>query len=92
MDWRKFILRFLRNTIVFTILSTLVLGGLGYLLAGQEGFLNLAAWGVALGLLGSVSSGMAMLLDAHIWTGYSSRIGEWRFKKEAEGEEKKSNY
>ncbi|HSL30616.1 MAG TPA: hypothetical protein VK900_15555 [Anaerolineales bacterium] len=92
MDWKMFIIRFVRNLIVFTLLSTLVLGGFGYLLAGQEGFLNLAAWGVALGLLGSVSSGFAMLLNAHIWTGYASRAGEWWFKKEAEGEDQKPNY
>lgn len=92
MDWKIFIIRFVRNLVVFTILSTLVLGGFGYLLAGKGGLLNLAVWGVALGLLGSVSSGLAMLLNAHIWTGYSSRAGEWWFKKEAEGEEKKANY
>lgn len=92
MDWKLFVIRFVRNLIVFTALSTLVMGGFGYLLAGKEGFLNLVAWGVALGLLGSVSSGLALLLNAHIWAGYSSRAGGWWFKKEAEAEDQKPNY
>lgn len=92
MDWKIFIIRFVRNLILFTGLSTLVMGGFGYLLAGREGFFNLAAWGVALGLLGSVSSGLALLLNAHIWTGYASRAGEWWFQKDAEGETKKTEY
>jgi hypothetical protein len=92
MDWKIFLLRFVRNLIVFTLLSTLVLSGFGYLLGGREGMLNMAAWGVALGVLGSVSGGMAMLLNAHIWTGYSSRIGDWMFKKQSEGDDRKPDY
>jgi len=87
MDWKKFIVRFLRNVIVFTALSTLLLGVFGYFLSGREGFINMAAWGIALGLVGSFSSGLAMLLNTEIWSGYSRRYGESCFRKDSEGED-----
>jgi len=91
MDWKRFIILFLRNVVIGTALGGLLLGVIGFLLAGRDGFVNLAIWGLALGLVGSFSGGFAMLLNAHIWTGYSERIGRWVYKKQSEGEDKKSN-
>src|SRR4030095_7273356 len=92
MNWLNFFKVFLRNLLLFTVLSTLGLGGIGYLLAGKEGFLNLATWGFALGLLGSFSSGFAMLMSANFWSGYSTRYGQDWFKKQSEGEDNKKDY
>jgi hypothetical protein len=86
------VFKFLRFVLIGTVLTTVVLGGFGYLLAGREGMLNLGAWGIALGLLGSFSSGIAMLVQAHYWTGYSERFGKYWFKKESEGENHKPDY
>jgi hypothetical protein len=43
----------------------LVLGLFGFILSGKEGFINMAIWGLALGLIGSFSSGLAMLINAN---------------------------
>lgn len=85
MNWLKFLKLFLRNLIVFTALSTLLLGGFGYLLSGREGFVNLAYWGLILGLLGSVSSGMGMIFSAKYWeAGNYDKNPDWAWfiKKE----------
>jgi len=92
MSWKTFLLKFLRNVIVGTILSGLFLGVFGYLLAGREGFINMMVWGLALGSIGSFSSGLALLLYAFYWGDYAGRFGSWWFKKESEGEDKSSNY
>lgn len=86
------IFKFLRFVVIGTVLATLVMGGLGYLLAGWEGMINMGAWGIALGLLGSFSGGIAMLVQAHYWTGYSERYGKSWFEKESEGENNKPDY
>jgi hypothetical protein len=75
-----------------TALGGLVLGLFGYLLAGKEGFINLAYWGLALGFLGGISQGFAMLVGAHFWTGYAQRWGKHSFKELSEGEEQKRDY
>ena len=85
MNWLKFFKLFLRNLVIFTSLSTLVLGGIGFLLSGVEGLINLAYWGFALGLLGSLSTGLGMIVEAQFWgTGNFERLAEWSWfiKKE----------
>jgi len=86
------ILRFLRFVLIGTVLTTLVMGGFGFLLSGWEGMINMGLWGIVLGLLGSFSGGLAMLVQAHYWTGYSERFGRDWFKKESEGEDHKPDY
>jgi hypothetical protein len=86
------VLKFLRFVVVGTVLATVVMGGIGYLLAGREGMINMGIWGIALGLLGSFSGGLAMLIHAHYWTGYSERYGKTWFEKESEGENNKPDY
>ena len=86
------IFKFLRFVVVGTVLTTVVLGGFGYLLSGREGLINMGTWGIALGLLGSFSGGLAMLVETHFWTGYAGRFGKSWFKKESEGEDNKPDY
>lgn len=87
MNLLKFLKLFLRNVILLTALSTLFLGGIGYLLSGTEGFINLAYWGFALGLLGSFSTGLAMVVSAKYWEAgnYDKNPGwNWFIKKDDE--------
>ena len=74
------------------ILGGLALGLFGYFLAGKEGFVNMAYWGLALGFLGGISQGFAMLIGTHFWTGYAGRWGKSSFKEISEGEENKPDY
>ena len=85
MNWLKFFKLFLRNLIVFTTLSTVFLGLIGFLLSGWVGLVNLGYWGFALGLLGSVSTGLGMIVEANFWgTGNFEKFAEWSWfiKKE----------
>jgi len=66
--------------------------GFGFLLAGKEGSVNMVSWGLALGFLGSISMGFAMIVGAHFWTGYLQRFGKESFKKISEGEEDEPDY
>jgi hypothetical protein len=86
MDWKRFTFLFLRNVVIGVVLATLVLGAFGYFLAGVPGMLNLAAWGVLLGLVGGFSSGLGLLVNAHYWSTYAGRFGAAWLKKETEGE------
>jgi hypothetical protein len=86
------ILKFLRFVVIGTVLTTVLLGGIGYLLSGREGLINMGLWGIALGLLGSFSGGLAMLVETHFWTGYAERFGKHWFKKVSEEEDNKPDY
>lgn len=90
MDWKKFIKLFLRNVVIATILTGAILGAIGFLLAGKEGFINLATWGLLLGLIGGFSGGLAMLVSAKYWGGYAGRYGAWWIKNETEGDQEQS--
>jgi hypothetical protein len=67
MNWKIFFIKFLRNVILGVILGILLLGGFGYLLAGKEGMINMAYWGIALGLIGGFSSGLGIIFEARFW-------------------------
>jgi hypothetical protein len=90
MDWKKFIILFLRNVIIATALTGAIFGAIGFLLAGKEGFVNLATWGLLLGLIGGFSGGLAMLVSAKYWGDYAGRYGAWWIKNETEGEPEQS--
>jgi hypothetical protein len=75
-----------------TLFGGLALGIFGFLLAGKEGFVNMASWGLAIGFLGSISTGFAMLVSTHFWTGYAQRFETESFKKISEGEDYKPDY
>ena len=92
MSGRVSILKFLLTVVGGTLFGGLALGIFGFLLAGKEGFVNMVRWGLAIGFLGSISTGIAMLISAHFWTGYSQRFGEETSKKISEGEDNKPDY
>jgi len=68
MNWKLFFFRFFRNLVVGLVLGIVILGGLGYLLAGTEGLINMVYWGMALGLMGGFSSGLGMIFQAKFWS------------------------
>jgi hypothetical protein len=92
MTGRISILKFLLTIVGGTLFGGLALGIFGFLLAGKEGFVNMVSWGLAIGFLGSISTGLAMLISAHYWTGYAQRFGKEEFKKISEGEDHTPDY
>ena len=92
MTGRISILKFLLVWIGGTLLSGLILGLFGFLVAGKEGFINASSWGLALGFLGSLSSGFAMLVSAHHGTGHVQEFGRDEFKKNSEGNDDTPDY
>ena len=76
MTGRISILKFLLVLVGGTALGGLVLGIFGFLLAGREGFVNMAYWGLVIGLLGGISEGLGVLIGAKYWTGYAERFGK----------------
>ena len=67
MNWKIFFIKFVRNVILGVIAGVLLLGVFGYILAGREGMINMAYWGVALGLIGGFSSGLGIIFEARFW-------------------------
>lgn len=63
----------------------------GYLLAGKAGFVNMAYWGLAIGFLGGISEGFAVLIGAHYWAGYTERFGKSWFKRVSEEDDEKQD-
>jgi len=93
MNWKKFLLKFIRNILISLVLSVLLLGGFGYLLAGKEGFVNMVYWGIALGLMGGFSTGIGVLFQAEFWGKDDNyrMFPEWTwFIKHGDGENGKS--
>jgi len=92
MTGRVSIAKFLLTIVGGTLFGGIALGLFGFLLAGKEGFLNMVSWGLAIGFIGSTSTGFAMLISAHFWTGYAQRFGKDEFRKISEGEDNKPDY
>jgi hypothetical protein len=91
MDWKTFFIKFFRNIVIGMVLGVIVLGLFGYLLGGMEGLVNMAYWGVALGLIGGFSSGLGMIFEAKFWgDGNYKMFPEWNWfiKKSGDGHEK----
>ena len=82
MDWKKFILVFLRNIILMVLFAACFLGAIGYLLAGVEGFRNGFFWGAALSFVGGLPA-VATMMFAKIGGGYAQNITRYKFKEEA---------
>ena len=74
----------LKNFVITISLTTIVLGGIGFLLVGQEGLLNGAVWGVILGLA-SVPF-MAGIIYMKYWGDFAGRYSKWYVDKETKGE------
>jgi len=80
MNWKIFFIKFLRNMVLGMIMGVVLLGGFGYLLAGKEGLVNMAYWGVALGLIGGFSSGLGIIFEAKFWEQGNYQIfPEWNW-------------
>jgi len=86
MNWKIFLLIFVRNVFLGIILGTLVLGLFGYLVGGQEGLINGAYWGAILGLIGGVFSGITLMYSFWGHPGNYQMFPEynWFVKKEEE--------
>jgi drug/metabolite transporter (DMT)-like permease len=69
MNWKTFFLKFFRNLVISVVSCVAVLGLLGYLLGGTVGLINMAYWGLTLGLLGGFSWGIGMIFEAKFWGG-----------------------
>ena len=69
MSWKTFFLKFFRNLGISIVYCVGILGLLGYLLGGTVGLVNMAFWGLALGLLGGFSIGLGMIFQAKFWGG-----------------------
>ena len=61
MNWKMFLLLFLRNIVLGVVLGAAALGLFGYFLAAQAGFIGGVYWGAILGLIGGVFSGITLL-------------------------------
>ena len=86
MNWRRFFLHLLRNFAIATGGAVLLLGTIGYLVAGREGMLNGATWGLMAGMISLPP--MAILILTKYWSDFAGRYGAWYIKKETYGEEK----
>ena len=94
MNWKIFFIKFLRNLVLGVVMGVVLLGGFGYLLAGKEGLVNMAYWGVALGLLGGFSSGLGIIFEAKFWgAGNYQILPEWNwFIKKPKVDEQNKDY
>ena len=95
MNWKIFLFKFLRNVVIGIIFGVVLLGGFGYLLSGKEGLINMAYWGVALGLIGGFFSGIGVMFEAEFWSkdsNYKIFPGWAWFIKKTNNDDKESDY
>ena len=92
MNWKIFFLKFLRNVVLGLVFGVLSLSIFGYLLAGKEGAVNMAYWGIALGLLGGFASGIGVLFEAGYWGKGENiqNLPEWNWFVKKDEERKNS--
>jgi hypothetical protein len=84
MDWKHFFKIMLRNAVVTIALTTLVLGSIGFLFAGQDGLVSGASWGLIIGAI-SIPF-MAGIIYMKYWGDFAGRYSEWYVEKETKGE------
>lgn len=82
MNWLQFLKRLLINVLLSVLTATLVLGLGGFLLAGREGLINGASWGVLLGTLTGLSMGVLLALQPGYWEDFAGRMAGWWVKHE----------
>lgn len=85
MKWLLFFKRLAINMVLVIGGAVLILGLIGYLLAGKEGMLNGATWGLLAGMISLPP--MAFMIWAKYWGDYAGRYGAWYVYKETNGEE-----
>ena len=86
MNWLQFLKRLLINLLLSVLTATLVLGLGGFLLAGREGLINGASWGVLLGTLTGLSMGVFLALQPGYWEDFAGRMAGWWVKHEEPAE------
>lgn len=91
MDWKIFFLKFFRNVVLGVVFGVVLLGVFGYFLAGREGMINMAYWGVALGLIGGFGAGIGVLFEAKVWGDGKNipMLPEWNWFIKKQNDEKK---
>lgn len=77
------LVRFIVNGLAGALVGAVLLGLLGLLLAGSQGFLNGAILGAVFGLIGGFTS-IGMLENTVWFTGVISRYGQKRHADEPE--------
>jgi len=94
MNWKTFLLKFLRNVVISVVLCVVVLGLFGYLLSGTVGLVNMMYWGLAFGLLGGFSWGIGMIFEAKFWGGEGNYkiLPEWNWFIRNSDDDQKSDF
>jgi uncharacterized membrane protein len=94
MNWRMFFIKFFRNVVLGVIFSVVVLGVFGYLLGGKDGLVNMAYWGIALGLIGGFFSGIGVMFEAEFWNknGHYKIFPEWGWFIKKSEDDNKNDY
>ena len=92
MQGRVSIPKFVLTIVLGVIFGGLFFGGIGFLLSGKVGFINLLPWGLSFGLFGSISVGFGWLIEAHYWGGFLQRIGKSLYEKNFEDGDEKPDY
>jgi hypothetical protein len=65
MTGKILIFKFVRNVVVGTLSSSVLFGIAGFLLAGKEGFLNMALLGLVIGFFGALILRFAVLVQSY---------------------------
>ncbi len=80
MNWKIFLVKFTRNVVLAVLLGVLLMGGFGYLLSGKVGLVNMAYWGLAIGLIGGFSTGIGLIFESKFWgDGNFQIMPEWNW-------------
>lgn len=87
MNGILFLKRYVINILVAVVACTVLFGGIGLLLAGIPGMLNLGNLGLLLGLIGGVTFGALFCLKSKDWGGLTGGYAAWWLKRETEGYE-----
>ena len=85
MNWRNFLLTYLRNLVLTLVIAGAILGTLGYNWAGVEGLKNALSWALVFTLFSAPFSALA-LIQRKYWGDFAGRYSTWFVKKETEGD------
>ncbi len=87
MDWKKFFITYLRNMAIFLVLGIAFMGLIGFLLAGKEGLVGGATWGLILGVISIPFTAFIPL--GKYWSDFAGKVSARTVKEETEGKEQK---
>ena len=80
MNWKTFLRKFFRNLVISIVACGVILGLLGYLLAGREGLINMMNFGLIIGVIGGFLSG-GVIIATNFWgkKGSYMFLPEWNW-------------